>query len=456
MDSYEFELFAFWDDLEYADDPYWDYGLYVKDNHPAGGKRKREAAQKAEITDKRRKTRLSAGEYSRDDDPLLFVSRAQRTRTFFEPAPLLEDPVKYTFLADWRERFSNVDGVIEDKPMPVDMKRAAEAEALDVGEGMDDDEVEGEWEDEDDDQDNGQEELDEEDHEDEPNLDRGMLEEILKHKLGGAGLADEDRAAFMQVIAKMMSGESDADDATGDLANSLLGKLTSGIGGDSALSGWLSQQGVSLEDGEDDDASSVATVELPEGLRHSGLSTRQSAQDSPIDSVVGGEAHGKTAVQMPLHPGSPTSSTKKRAATTSKEDKKPSKKQKQVKFDVSASSSSDLPAQNASSDDAKLPTSEDPLMSASTLKSRSTPRRSAGTAASESDAPAEAINEVDAKPRSRTTRKRKAADAEVVEEKPEKKKTRKKEVDMLEDAVAASPMGPPARRTRAAKAKAGK
>lgn len=456
MDSYEFELFAFWDDLEYADDSYWDYGLARKHESPAGVKRKRESAQKAGITDKRRRTRIT---YSREDDPLLLISRELRTKAFFEPAPMLENPVKYTFLADWRERYANKDGVIENKAMPVDMKRAAEAETMDTGEERvqdassdmeEDGEGEGEWEDDD-----GQGDVEAGTEDEGPVLDPDMLKEILKQKLGEAGLGGEDEAAFMQVLAKMMSGEGDADDAAGDLTNTLLGKLNSNPASDSGLASWLSREGVEL--GDDDDASSVATVELPEGMRHSGLSTRQNAQDSPIDSVVGSESQKKPSTQMPLHSGSPTSSSKKRTATTVETTDKPSKKQKKVTFDVPPSSSDPF-AQNASSEGvADLPTSEDPLMSDSTLKQRPTRSRTAA-AGSKDDVPAPTTKVLAAKAAPRAARKRKAADAEATEEKPpEKKKTKKKkEADALETKPAASPMGPPARRTRAAKAKAEK
>lgn len=446
MDSYEFELFEFWDDLEYADDAYWDYGLSNKEDNL---KRKREEVGRKDIVDKRQKTEIN---YSREDDPLLFVSREERTRAFFQPAPLLENPVNYTFLADWRKRFANEDGGIgESKEMPVNMKRAAEAETTETADGMEDDE-EGDWEDE------GEDDQDDEGEEGEegPGLDPDMLKEILKQKLGDAGLGGEDEAAFMQVIAKMMSGDDDADEFTGNLANSLLGKVTSDSGGDSALSGWLSQQGVSLQDGDDDDASSVATVDLPEGLRHTGLNTRQNAQDSPIDSVVGEK---KPTSQNSLHAGSlSSSSTKKRMATAMEGNEKPSKKQKKVTFDVPPSSSSeDLSTQNTASDGAAdIPTSEDPLMSESNLQQRPTRSGSKDTGKTTG---------VEEKTKPRTTRKRKAVDADAdadadmegsVEKPPEKKKSRKKELDMLENPAAGSPMGPPARRTRSARAKSGK
>lgn len=441
MESYEFELFAFWDDLEYADDPYWDYGLARKEPS-SPGKRKRDVVGKKEIVDKRRRKEL---QYSREDDPLLFVSRAERIEAFFQPPPLLESPVKYTFLADWRERFAGVDGevLLESKDMPMEMKRAAE----EAGEDMDEDEEqEGDWEDED-----GEDDMDEEDG-DGPVLDPDMLKEILKQKLGDAGLGGEDEAAFMQVIAKMMSGDDSADELTGNLANSLLGKLTSGSGeGDPALSGWLSQQGVSLDDGEDDDASSVATLDLPEGLRHTGVNTRQNAQDSPIDSVVGEK---RSSTQMPLHSGSPTSSsTKKRAAPPIEETEKLSKKQKKVTFDVPPTSSfpEDLSTQTTSSEGvADVPTSEDPLTSESTLSQRPTRSRS------KKDDPTTDKVGGETASKTPTTRKRKAVEEVVDDKPPEKKKTRKKEVDLLENATIESPMGPPARRTRAARAKGGK
>lgn len=412
MNSYEFDLFAFWEDLEYADDTYWDVDVNVDEDPPPDGKRKRREAQKKGGKEKRRK--VVEMEIPREDDPLLLVSRAERNRVFFEPPPLLEDnAITYAFLPDWRERYANVDDVLEGREMPVDMKRAAEAWKKDfMEENMEKTEVEDDWEDDD---------HDDKEEQEVSGIDTTMLQVILQQKLAEAGLEGENEEAFMQVIDRIMSGEGDVDDATGQLATSLLGRLSTDSGSDSALLDWLSQQGVALE-GEEEE---------PEGqTHHSQLSTRHNAQDSPIDSVVGEAENGKST-RIPFHSPSPTSSAKKkkRGAATMDEHEKPSKKQKKVTFDVSASSSSSashVPAQIPPGAAGQLPTSEDPLMPENTLAPRPT----------------------------RNPRKRKAGDGETTQEiPPGKKKRDKKEVDGDGELVVENSREPPERRTRTAKAK---
>lgn len=457
MDSYEFELFAFWDDLEYADDAYFDYGLSSTNDQLVAVKRKHDPGRRKNVINKRRKMQTKAV-IQRDDDPLLLVSRADRIKAFFKPAPLLEDATKYSFLPNWKERYAKEEGVVGMKDMPVDMKRAAEAEAQEAEEGdrqisMEEDmlqgEAEGEWED-DEEGDEGEGGADKEG----PGLDSSIVQEILKQKLGEAGLGDENEAAFMQVIAKMMSGEGDPDDAAGDLANSLLGKLNADTGGDSALSAWLSQQGIELHGEDDKDASDEVTAELPGGQRHFSLHTRQEAQDSPIDSVVDG-THKRASSQMPFHSGSPTASTKKkRTAFSMEEDGKPSKKQKRVASDVQSSSPTNNLAQNPPSEAGfDLLTNKDPIKFENKLE-RGPIHPHAADGEPSDDLGVEAVDDVvDYKNR---RGKRKAIAVGVTEERPEKKKKGTKGMDGLDGAAEGSPKEPPAKRTRAAKAKAAK
>ena len=62
MESYEYDYYSYWDDIEYADDAYWDHGSGGGQKEPpqdggtAGQKRKRNGPMKAgAIVDKRRK-----------------------------------------------------------------------------------------------------------------------------------------------------------------------------------------------------------------------------------------------------------------------------------------------------------------------------------------------------------------------------------------------------------------
>lgn len=447
MDSYEFDLFGYFDDLEYGDDSYFDYGLPSSKgiaSENAGQKRKRDAAVPDASQGKRRKANDTplVGE----SEPLIFRSRDERYRAYKQDAPLLNSKTPFSFLPDWRERFADEDGVIAITKMPADMRKAAEAQdddtppkARQLGEDAymeeGDDNGEDGWEDEDEEDDDEDGGID---------IDPEMLKTILREKLGAAGLDGMDESAFMQTLEKMMSGDGDEDDAAGDLANSLLGKLTSNTG-DEALSGWLSQQGVSLED---DDASSVATAEVSETAK--GANATKQPQTSPPDSAVEMKKSKGESTKMPFHSGSPTASTKKRSAP--KADDNPAKKHKKVQFDVPPLSDTN---HAAPSEGAGPPTSDDPLMSEPTIPAKATPStRAANAAAVEANNAASGEAAHGDGSSGKGSRKRKASAAE---EKPAGKQTKKmRELQDLGPLPDAPSPAPPAKRTRSARSKAGK
>ncbi|CAK4033783.1 Hypothetical predicted protein [Lecanosticta acicola] len=453
MDGYEYDLYQYWDDVEYGDDPYWEYGLPNKKDESAK-KRKRVPRMEGPPPKRRKTTETTVEDEKKDGEPqpMLFMSRQEQNRRSLAQPPLLKSKDVSALLPDWRQRFEDADGVTVAKKMPAAMKAAAEAQGEDtplekrqigahyaengVAQGDEDD-----WEDD--------EEADEDVEDDgEISLDPEMLQTILREKLGAAGLEGADEAGFMQAIQQMMSGEGEGD-ATGDLANALLGKLTS-QGGDEVLSGWLSQQGVSLEE---DDASSMATEELP-NVPAASAASRRNLQNLPPDSVVGfseGRSSGRKTTQMPLHSGSSSASSKKRGAPS--ETAKPEKKQKKVQFDVPPSSSSDALQDDSTLDEPEPPTIEDPLMSKSTLKDSASKSRNANAAATPAH---QAASEKDAAT-GKDGRKRKACSPDGASGQPEKKKkTRSRELQSLGPLPDAPSPAPPAKRTRSAKDRARK
>ncbi|KAF2164730.1 hypothetical protein M409DRAFT_25123 [Zasmidium cellare ATCC 36951] len=439
MDGYEFDLFGYWDDLDYGDDSYWDYGIpdsksNASDN--AGQKRKRGVGKPNGSPAKRRKTNEGGETLAGESEPLVFRSQNDRYQAYKQDAPLVKAKAAFSFLPDWRERFADEEGPVLVTKMPPDMRKAAEGhdvtppKARQLGEEA--------YEEGDDEEDDWEDEM-EEDEEGGIALDPEMLKSILREKLGAAGLDGMDEAAFMQTLQKMLSGEGGEDEAAGDLANALLGKLTSGSG-DEALSGWLSGQGVALED---DDASSVATGEVAEAGGSAGAS-RNATQTSPPDSAVEMKKKEAGSTQMPLHSGSPTKSTKKRAATV--EDDQPTKKHKKVQFDVPPSSESNP---TAPEDVPGPPTSEDPHMSEPTVAST----RAANAAAVDVNKSASNEAEEEDGVKQKGGRKRKASSAN---EKPVGKKTKTRELQDLGPLPEAPSPAPPAKRTRSARSKAGK
>lgn len=435
MEGYEFDLYEYWDDLAYGDDSYWEYGLHnAKSNasEDAGQKRKRGPAKGSGSPAKRLKANQDGGQKVPGElEPVVFRSQSSRYRMYKQDAPLLKGKASFSFLGDWRQRFADEEMPIPVVKMPVDMRKAAEGEdetppkARQLGQDAYT-EVDGEeegWEDE----------MEDDDEEVGMAIDPDMLKSILREKLGYAGLEGMDEAAFMQTIQKMLSGEGDEDEAAGDLANALLGKLTSGPG-DEALSGWLSQQGVALED---DDASSVATGEVADGADRAG-SSRRALQTSPPDSAVELKKAGGGSTEMPLH-SSPTATTKKRPATS--DDHQPARKHKKVEFDV-GSSEATQPGE------AKEP---------STAKNSSEPTiastQAANLAAADANGSASAEAEQEEGAKKRGGRKRKASAAD---EKSAGKKTKMRELKDLGPLPEAPSPAPPAKRTRSARSKAGK
>lgn len=386
-ESYDFDIYDYWDDLQYGDDEYWDYVGTGAVPQNTRQKRKREMTTAVQRPVKRRMLSLE----ETGGDNVRFVSIAARNEMAKSEPPRLEQPVSFALLPDWKERFADDSGLVLKKSMPEEMKKAAEGQEEDTPpkkrgiDAMAEDEEE--WEDEND-----------EDAEDMAaqlaSLDPEALKAVLRQKLGDAGLEGMDEEAFMQSIAKMLSGDDGAEDAADDLANSLLGKATQG--NDTALSGWLSQQGVSLdaaEDEGDDETSSVATPELLPETAGSKL-TKQNMQVSPPDSAIEIMKGGGATSQLAMHPSSPSSSAKKRPAPV--EDlQEGAKKRKRVTFDVPPSSQS---TQTAVEDDeivvgksgeaTDLMISEDTLMPEPTIqeaKTKAAETKAANAAAVESN-----------------------------------------------------------------------
>ena len=447
LETFEWDVYEYFGDIEYGADSYWDSNIsHLKSMQPAktGEKRKR-GLEKAQ-PEKRRK---GSGKQAQPDSSEMGENVIYKTFEQRMPPspPRLERRLSFALLPDWRERFSNDNAAFEVKSMPADMQKAAQAtdddsppskskskrksavtqrKILPPEDELEDDEV---WEDDE----------DEDDAESGMAIDLEAIKAVLKQKLGPA--ADGmDEAAFMGAIQKMLSGEGGAED---DLASMLIDKATEG--GDAAAMDFLSQQGVSLDAG--DDASSVATEEIPQSP-----AANQILQPSPTDSAIDDRSQslGKAVEEAP------TSSPKK---------SRKSKTAKRVTFDVPASSSSQLAVelqQNAEAHEAdqeadapKQLTSEDPLMSEPTITEMATRTRKA-----------KGVNEAAVKLNGKDSGK---ATGQIVEAEPmQAKQTRKRkaEVEELEEAVkqpakkqltrANGPKLETAKRTRSAKAKAGK
>lgn len=292
----DLDLFHYWDDLEYGHDPYWDTAAL----NVSGEKRKRDG-RVPRSSGKRRK--LSLKETS--GDKVMFVSTEERRRLWSRRPPIRKGLKSFALLPDWRKRCAAADKEMSVRAMPAEMRQAAEANEE---EGDDDppqherldnhgaQEEGDEWEDDEDDApDAGQ--LD---------IDPDALKAVLRERLGDAGVGGLSEEACMAAIQKLLQGGEDAAD---DLTNALLADIGQ-TGGNEALEGWLTRQGVTLEEDEDADnhAESVAAQETSNTAGR-----KEASQRSPSDSVIGARrASGKTR-QAQQSDGSPETGKKRSA-----------------------------------------------------------------------------------------------------------------------------------------------
>jgi len=244
-ESFEYDVYEYFGELEYGSDSYWDTRIKHLASVRAGEKRKSGVDEdEAAVIKKRRK---DDGLEARDN--VVFIPFEKRLAPL---PPKVHDEEQFALLPDWKERFPEGcdDGSPTRKRMPADMRRAAEAgdeEDAEDGEKpvaheneMDVDDEEYEDEDEDDDDDTG------------AGPDQNVIMQVLRQKLADSGLGDVDESVFKDAIAKMLSGEGDSEDALGGLTSLLLGQKD---GGGKAFEGFLAGQGVDVhreEDAEED------------------------------------------------------------------------------------------------------------------------------------------------------------------------------------------------------------
>jgi hypothetical protein len=244
VDGYDFELFDFWNDLEYVDNAYWDDVSVPIRKLDARGKAQKGASRGLKATAKRLRTGDGTGSSIRGYDPISYRSRAERDHYVAKASPMISSRTPaYALLPDWRVRLAKEPERRRPGPttLPVLPDVAyAESDGGSYSEIDDDDEQEAG---------SGLQ------------IDPEMLKAILKEKLGQAGLEGLDEGVFMETISKLMSGDETAADG---LANSPLGNMSSD-NGSGALSSWLTGQGVSLENDDEADLdapSATATTQL--------------------------------------------------------------------------------------------------------------------------------------------------------------------------------------------------
>ncbi|GAB7350113.1 hypothetical protein MBLNU459_g0778t1 [Dothideomycetes sp. NU459] len=243
----EYDMYGYWEDLEYGNEDFFDGNMPDEedlDNTGTGDKRKRTTSAKNTRSEKKRKPD-SLSQY-----PTVRWIPIAEALSLDRGYPVQhESPLTYALLGDWRERLKDADGFAtaaftSDGPNAMLPGLEEHTEEWDDVSGSDEDEPADD------------DELQEEDMEDEISPD--LIRAALVARLSGAGLGNTDQAAFMQTLMQMLSseGNGNADDMIEELTKTLLDQAVEG-GPASALSQFLSQQGVSLEDedeGEDEES----------------------------------------------------------------------------------------------------------------------------------------------------------------------------------------------------------
>lgn len=242
-ESFEYDVYEYFGELEYGSDSYWDARIKHLASVRAGEKRKSGADEEEEaaLLKKRRK---DDGLEARDN--VVFMPFEARLAPL--PSQVHEEE-RFALLPDWKERFPERldDGspTEKGKQMPADMRRAAEAEDEEDDEAEQGDALNAH-----------EDEMEVDSHEDEEDdgtdagVDQDVIMQVLRQKLADSGLGDVDESVFKDAIAKMLSGEGDGEDALGGLASLLLGQKD---GGGKAFEGFLAGQGVDVNRAEDED-----------------------------------------------------------------------------------------------------------------------------------------------------------------------------------------------------------
>ncbi|THY15819.1 hypothetical protein D6D01_07830 [Aureobasidium pullulans] len=265
----EYDNYNFWSEIEYGNNEIFD--RESADTNPADKKKKSKAA---EIKDTIKKIRLRGIQ----DYPTVLWKSSQEAFSLSQPCPIYDKPQQPTaLLPNWRQLLKDRPAVFTTSYMAIHTTKDKQenAEWEDMSEDNDEEE-EG-------DEDNV-EDKDEEDEGDEEamglqDIDPEMLKSALAARLSASGMAGKDQSAMMEAMLQMLAGGDGAanDDLLESLTSNMLNQVTE-EGGDSSMGQWLAGQGVSLE--EDTEAGDE------EQETNSSMTAGASKDSSPKDSVA--------------------------------------------------------------------------------------------------------------------------------------------------------------------------
>ncbi|KAK5999668.1 hypothetical protein QM012_005325 [Aureobasidium pullulans] len=410
----EYDNYNFWSEIEYGNAEIFDQEMAQEEHTAKGDKKKKSKA--SDIKDTIKRIRLRGIQ----DYPTVLWRSSKDAFSLRHQCPVYEKPQQpIALLPDWRQ-------LLKDRPAVFSTSHITMHSAKDENEDAEWEDVSGE--DQDDEDEDEEDEGDDEEGESIglQDIDPEMLKSVLAAKLSASGMAGKDQTAMMEAMMQMLAGGDGA--GTDGLLESLTSKMLNQVseeGGSSSMGQWLSGQGISLEDEDDDNEQTDVT-------------TGASKDSSPKDSV----AAEPPAAPKPLHPSleallEPHSTGKKRKHPLSEEikhdetsteptpDKGPNHKRSKQEVPESsggATTHAKSSARKSAVSQSKAKATDDkppPKSKTSAPPKTKSEMTKANKPKSLTTQAKENINSSTA-PTKATTRKRKAADEQVPDEKPKR------------------------------------
>ncbi|KAI4851850.1 hypothetical protein E4T44_01879 [Aureobasidium sp. EXF-8845] len=431
----EYDNYNFWSEIEYGNGEIFDQDTNPQLQTTKGGNKTKSKTE--DIKDTIKKIRLRGIQ----DYPSVLWKSSQEAFSLRQHCPVYDKPQQPTaLLPNWRQ-------LLKDRPAVFTTSYMA------IHSAKDDKEVEKEdagWEDlsednggSDQDDDIDEEEDEDQDGEDEDvglqNIDPEMLKSALAARLSASGMTGKDQTVMMEAMMQMLAGGGGAgiEDLLESLTSNMVNQVTE-EGGNSSMGQWLSGQGVLLEEENDEDEDDDEEEGKEDTKRTSEDVTIGASQDSsPKDSVAAdlpaAPKSSEPSIEALLEPPSTGKKRKHPLSEEIKQDDETSESSPQP-GPVHKRNKQDVPRPSNGSTQAKAPARK-PATSQSKEKSAggkpiakpkpsvSAKPKSEATKATKPKPPApqakEKIPPTDlvSKP---TTRKRKAADEQVPDEKPKR------------------------------------
>jgi hypothetical protein len=418
----EYDNYNFWSEIEYGNGEIFD-----QDTTPTAKADKKKKSKAEDIKDAIKKIRLRGIQ----DYPSVLWKSSQEAFSLRQHCPVYDKPQQPTaLLPNWRQLLKDQPAVFTTSYMAIhpakDDKEDAEWEDLSEDDGGSDQKDDDDDEEEDGDED-GEEGMGLQD------IDPEMLKTALAAKLSASGMTGKDQTAMMEAMMQMLAGGGGAgtDDLLESLTSNMLNQVTE-EGGDSSMGQWLSGQGVSLEGDNDDEVSDEDARRASEDVT-SGASQDSSPKDSVAAEVPAAPKSSEPSTEALLEPQSTGKKRKHPLSEEIKQDDETNESttgsgstHKRSKQDVSkpsnGSTQSKAPARKPArpqtrtriADDKPIAKPKADVSAKSKFEAtKATKPKPTATQAKENTPSTDSI----AKP---TTRKRKAADEQVPEEKPKR------------------------------------